>query len=541
MEKLNSNESPTEASMEHALLPRSAASDQIKEISCRPTCRVRKLTNKGAIYLILVWNYLVTSEVCYVIRYTSSYGYCLLIVGFTLPFAGWLADVYFGRYKVVRWSMSIMWVGSMLATISSVVAQLVDNYQYINKDIQIALFIIMAIGYGGYQANVVLFGLDQLQDASTDEIMAFIIWYVWTVSSSAAVNDFIYGYLSEEYRLLVQLLACFYLSVVISLSFLFNHLLLKEPVTQNPFQLIYKVIRYAIKNKRPIYRSAFTYSGEDEIPSRIDFAKNKYGGPFTTEQVEDVKTVLRLLVFVFIITPLPGGIMALNQLCEKYMNLFNQADPHYTKLILGSFAFYLGLIPFYELVVNPFFQRQFIWVNSHCKLMLGALLHMARVITLMAFDLSARHTYLLHHGHNVTLQCVFDEAHGTLSSAFNYKWMALPDFFFYTSALFFTIGGFEFICAQSPYSMRGLIFGTAYGCFVLFSTLGYGITQPFTRPSNIWGSGIISCGFWFLLLILILSIIFVVCLCVFVKCYKNRKREDILPNEHIFAERYYSS
>ena len=29
---------------------------------------------------------------------------------------------------------------------------------------------------------------------------------------------------------------------------------------------------------------------EDEPPSHIDFGKNKCGGPFSTEQVEDIKT-----------------------------------------------------------------------------------------------------------------------------------------------------------------------------------------------------------------------------------------------------------
>jgi hypothetical protein len=53
--------------------------------------------------------------------------------------------------------------------------------------------------------------------------------------------------------------------------------------------LIYKVIKFAIVTKHPQCRSAFTYC-EDELPSRIDFGKNKYGGPFTTEQVEDIKT-----------------------------------------------------------------------------------------------------------------------------------------------------------------------------------------------------------------------------------------------------------
>ena len=57
----------------------------------------------------------------------------------------------------------------------------------------------------------------------------------------------------------------------------------------------YSVVRYAIKHKHPECRSTFTYC-EDEPPSRMDFGKSKYGGPCTTEQVEDVKTFLRLII-----------------------------------------------------------------------------------------------------------------------------------------------------------------------------------------------------------------------------------------------------
>ena len=106
------------------------------------------------------------------------------------------------------------------------------------------------------------------------------------------------GYLSEKYQILVQLLVCFCISIAVSVSY-FDSMLLKEPVTQNPFKLIHKVIRYAINNKYPAYRSAFTYC-EDELPSRIDFGKSKYGGPFTIEQVEDVKTFFRILVGIFL-------------------------------------------------------------------------------------------------------------------------------------------------------------------------------------------------------------------------------------------------
>ena len=63
--------------------------------------------------------------------------------------------------------------------------------------------------------------------------------------------------------------------------------------SSNPYHLIYHVLKFAKEHKCPIQCSAFTY-WENEIPSRIDLGKSKYGGPFTTEEVEDVRTFLRL-------------------------------------------------------------------------------------------------------------------------------------------------------------------------------------------------------------------------------------------------------
>ena len=66
-------------------------------------------------------------------------------------------------------------------------------------------------------------------------------------------------------------------------------------MTHNPLKLIYQVLRYAVKNKHPRLRSAFTY-WEDKPYSRIDLGMATYGRPFTTEQVEDVKTFFSILV-----------------------------------------------------------------------------------------------------------------------------------------------------------------------------------------------------------------------------------------------------
>ena len=59
-----------------------------------------------------------------------------------------------------------MWAALMLITLSSVLADI-----YVNR----MLWTIIAIGFGGFQANIIQFGIDQLHDASTNEIASFIL------------------------------------------------------------------------------------------------------------------------------------------------------------------------------------------------------------------------------------------------------------------------------------------------------------------------------------------------------------------------------
>ena len=183
----------------------------------------------------------------------------VVVLGFTLPLSGWLADVYIGRYRVIRWSMWIMWVGSVLATASSVVAKLTENYysSKIMENLSVPFLFVLAIGFGGYIGNIIQFGMDQLYDASTSEITAFICWFTWTNYSSYAIFQLFYMCLNEKYFTLGELHVCISITTVIVSTFILDTMLVKEPVTQNPFKLIYKVIRYAIE----------TSTQDAEVPS----------------------------------------------------------------------------------------------------------------------------------------------------------------------------------------------------------------------------------------------------------------------------------
>ena len=121
-------------------------------LDCKPTYRVRKLKNKGAI-IVLVWNFFIASVFNHLMAFVVPYGLEITMVALdlTLPLAGWLADIRFGRYKVIRWSMWIMWIASILNAINSVVAQYIPGYQGIHKGTSVTITFILAIGFGGYQ------------------------------------------------------------------------------------------------------------------------------------------------------------------------------------------------------------------------------------------------------------------------------------------------------------------------------------------------------------------------------------------------------
>ena len=105
---------------------------------------------------------------------------------------------------------------------------------------------------------------------------------------------------------------------------------------------------------------------------------------------------------------------------------------------------------------------------------------------------------------------------------------------------------FEFIAAQSPHSMKGLVVGLFFvisGFFQLLSSLAL---LPFSFGS-IWQSHhmnehspVTNCGFGYFLFICVVSTIGFTFFLVVTKKYKYRKRGD-RPFDHRFADRFYDN
>ena len=123
----------------------------------------------------------------------------------------------------------------------------------------------------------------------------------------------------------------------------------------------------------------------------------------------------------------------------------------------------------------------------------------------------------------------------------DYKWYIIPEFLFIFSGICIIKGALEFYCAQVPYTMKGLLAGCAYGLTAVIASSNYALLYIFKTNSHIWEKQtILNCEFWYLLTKIIPGIIILLLFILAIKCYKKRKRDDILPNEHIFAEQYYS-
>ena len=500
---------------------------------------------------MIVWGFLTASlyvNFFYFVSSIYSKPVCTALIiafGLTIPFAGWLADVRFGRYKIISSSIWIMWISALLLTTGQLVLQSVSVSNMVYFKYLTIFAIPLIIGFIAFQANIIQFGVDQLYDASSSEIKTFVMWYTWGILNSRLIVDTISMYASDKFKILASLLLCLNLTVAVSLNLIFKNVLIIEPVTRNPFKLVYDVIKHAVKNKSPRLRSAFTFC-EDEKPSRIDFGKRKYGGPFTTEQVEDVKTLFRMIMVSLIMSALYGFSNDQN-FGDSLRTIFIKEVTHSPSYIYSNFYALatLVLIPLNEVFVHPLFYRCLPNLTAFRKFFIGGSLRFVYYGTLLALFTYARYNFIHNTNENGTLTnaalpCIYHGDPNFLSETLDYKWTILVEILLAVSDLFMLVAGIEFYCSQVPYSMKGLLAGSIYGMAFVFVGLSQLLAIPFSIKSITWGVGTLSCEFWFQLTLLLIILALLTIFVLTAKWYKRRKREDVLPNEHIFAERYYS-
>ena len=231
------------------------------------------------------------------------------------PVAGILADIKYGRYKTVVTSLSIVLLAAVLVAGVGAILYFSGLFRW-PRGIGVVCYVLggmavimLYVGLIGFTANVVQFGMDQLHDSPAEDSTLFIHWYVWTYYASFFITQttfllamLLFNYVFGFAGLYLPLITLVVVAIVLAITLCFirrrRWWFLIEPGGLNPYKLVYRVTKFARQHKVPVQRSAFTYC-EDELPSGLDLGKEKYGGCFTTEQVEDVKAFYGILKVLF--------------------------------------------------------------------------------------------------------------------------------------------------------------------------------------------------------------------------------------------------
>ncbi len=500
----------------------------------KPVYRVRWLKNKAAI-LIIIWTYLVTT-VYHLLRSgyinhpehnsISVMGIIMIAATLMYPVGGWLADTYFGRYKAIQLSMWTMWIATLSMTVNELVADGNTFYGgHIHQPIRYILSIILAMGLGGFLSNIVQLGIDQLTDASTTEITSFITWYTLMPYISGVTLQYATYCTINSFYVRTFAVALF-LSVALCLDSLFNHWLFKECANRISLNLVYKIVKFLIKHKHGLVIN-------QETVSRFDAAKHMHGGPFTNQQVEDVKSILHIILLIAVCTIVVGGITPIEYATQKLQHTMQGLS--YKQGVIDCYEglsiwyndywFVIALVTLYEFIIYPLHIRCFAKIKITSRFILGTVLFLLHIITLLIIEITTYYYGEIKTNTNST-KCIFTTDDKNAMSLVNYRWLLVPGFMRGLSTFLFFTSAIEFIWAQSPYYMTGLALGTMYAFVGLNTAIQAVIASPFLFFKTQWRNVPLTCGIWYFLFQGALVAIFLTVGIIMVSKYKRRERND---------------
>ena len=227
------------------------------------------------------------------------------IAYFFYPVIGWFTDVCLTRHRALKWALLLAFVCTSIQFLAScgliMTATLLKDQPLSHNDRIATLFgvlvYVLILCTGLFDANAIQFGLDQMLEASTGQLIAFIQWYYWCHKVGMLVLFYLsiigFGYLSSSRNDTLHLqdsnqwagyfatafsfiqLVCFAIGLCIFLcSRKYFYVMIAG---LHPLRMVYRVLRYKRQHRIPENRSAFTYREED-IPSHINLGKEKEGG-----------------------------------------------------------------------------------------------------------------------------------------------------------------------------------------------------------------------------------------------------------------------
>ncbi len=478
------------------------------------------------------------------------------------PLAGYLADVKYGRLKVLQCSTYLTLVAVIISLITTTLFNTVDHLNYFFYALLILFFaaqLVLSCGNSMYVATILQFGTDQLRDLPSAYTVFFLYAYYWSENLgtllttvvnipghelyTARNNEWHFDSLQGTLVEITQFVAAIILVWIL-------YLLSKKQKwisaggthMTNPYKLVYSVIKFALQHKQIIRRSAFTYC-ENEYPSRLDFGKQRYGGPFTTEQVEDVKVLLNMVKILVCFGPvflldLASKITILvhyKSTATEYVRNNNPIKVLFLDYEMMSPLLIVVCTPVYLLLIKPSLAS--CRCNAFSRMTLSYLL----LVTIFL-------VFLLYRGvandRNTRNERIFLQCKRNTSDTLTHQLILVPGEYLVAlynilSSLYqilLYIASWEFICSQSPHFMKGILFGLFYAIRAFYQLLA--VLMSFVI-FQYWDNACIDCQSMYNLLNLMLGLMCTIIFAIVAKKYRYRKRDDIC-NVYQYAEDYYS-
>ena len=436
------------------------------------------------------------------------------------PLLGVLMDMWFSRLVLMKLCVLATSIGLVINLIYNTL-HFVDMEHLILKWFGIILF---TIPFSLYRTNVIPLYMDQMIESPSSELSAVIYWHTFVLVVPVMIGETMVTIVTNKSHLFIIQLSLLLVTVYIlpcSYSNVPSHLYEDHPQVTNPVKLVYNVLKYSFKkNRNPRHRSAFTF-WEEECPSRVDLAKIKYGGIFSEGEVEDVKTLLRIVPILICtcghMTAVRIDSITAITLNEFFSNLAStNLDALPTRIVFYGIIVLLIIIQ--QFVLRPLFPSI---VPTMLKRMGIGLIFVLISSTMMSL-LSFNESDIDHICQEINQTTTVDAKNGTVD---NYSTLLyfIPVICDGVSYYLIITSSIEFTVAQSPVHMRGLLIGIWYMFW------GIGTMAKFNLHYTL------QCQLYYYTAIGVINLIILIVFLIFAKRYKLRMRNTIY-NAHQITE-----
>lgn len=449
-------------------LPRNRAAQIIVLWSLVIFCCVNLL--KGILLEKLYYHQIVWQIV---LNYTFSFSIFVIY-----PISSFLGDVYFKRFTIIRTSLVVLWLGVLVSVVVLVFEDVYQNTPLVSQSpfysMYIVLYVTLSIGMIGFHANMIPFGLEQLHASPAEEVVAFLHCYIFTEALGLVIaNAFIPNCATigkdsaSNQSVLIQSAVC---ALLMTMAFIFivllRHLrvfLVEDPAVYNPLILICSVLKHTVKTKSWPSESSVWWT---------EMASTKPFMPYTADQLYDVRGFFRLCPIL-----LPYFVIMIGNVTTITLAMFavhlnwngDEAPEHcFAVMTIGNLPgiTVVFIVLLYHFIIYPMFHKYI--PSMLTRLIIGIIFFAASTSCCLIIDLIGHHHSSVK---SVFKDTAFDNSIVTLNIPF--IWAMIPGLLSGVANFTVTASMYEFICAQAPYGMKGLLVGLKYGTAGMGVLLGF--------------------------------------------------------------------